>query len=312
VQGVPEQAKRLDEVQQILRSRLTYAGTTLRFSNEGDDFWWWLMDSADANAARLILAVLDDPAWRDDLPRMVVGSLGRQRGGAWLTTTANLWGSLALDKFSAKFESAKVAGRTVAGIGGAPVAIDWGKSADGGSVKLPWPEGAGTLSVSQEGSGKPWLTVQSLAAIPLKEPIRAGYSLARTVTAVEQKDKSKWSRGDVLRVRVEVDAQSDMTWVVVSDPVPGGATLLGSGLGRDSAIATQGEKRNGSWPVFEERSFEAFRSYYDYLPRGKHVIEYTVRLNNPGRFALPPTRVEAMYAPESFGELPNAAIEVAP
>ena len=37
------------------------------------------MDSADANAARLILAVLDDPAWKDDLPRMVVGSLARQR-----------------------------------------------------------------------------------------------------------------------------------------------------------------------------------------------------------------------------------------
>jgi len=310
MQGVPEQAKRLEEVQQILRARLTYAGTTLRFSTEQDDFWWWLMDSADVNAARLILAVLDDPAWRDDLPRMVVGSLGRQRGGAWLTTTANLWGSLALDKFSAKFESAKVAGRTVASTGGTPAAIDWSKSADGGLVRLPWPDKAGTLGVTQEGSGKPWLTVQSLAAIPLKEPIRAGYSLARTVTAVEQKDKSKWSRGDVLQVRIEVDAQSDMTWVVVSDPVPGGATLLGSGLGRDSAIATQGEKRSGSWPVFEERSFEAFRSYYDYLPRGRHVIEYSVRLNNPGRFALPPTRVEAMYAPEMFGEVPNAGVTV--
>jgi uncharacterized protein YfaS (alpha-2-macroglobulin family) len=112
---------------------------------------------------------------------------------------------------------------------------------------------------------------------------------------------------------VEVDAQSDMTWVVVSDPVPGGATILGSGLGRDSAIATRTEKRTGeAWPAFEERSFEAFRSYYEYLPRGKTVIEYTVRLNNPGKFSLPPTRVEAMYAPESFGELPNAAIEVAP
>ena len=64
--------------------------------------------------------------------------------------------------------------------------------------------------------------------------------------------------------------------------------------------------------MFEERTFEAFRSYYDYLPRGKHVIEYTVRLNNPGKFALPPTRVEAMYAPESFGESPNDAVEVAP
>jgi uncharacterized protein YfaS (alpha-2-macroglobulin family) len=143
--------------------------------------------------------------------------------------------------------------------------------------------------------------------------LRAGYSITRSVSAVEQKDKSKWSRGDVLRVRLEVDAQSDMTWVVVSDPVAGGATLLGSGLGRDSSIATSGEKQGGSaWPAFEERSFEAFRSYFDYLPRGKHVIEYTVRLNNAGRFALPPSRVEAMYAPESFGELPNAALEVAP
>ena len=64
--------------------------------------------------------------------------------------------------------------------------------------------------------------------------------------------------------------------------------------------------------ISNDASFEAFRSYFEYLPRGKHVVEYTVRLNNPGRFALPPTRVEAMYAPESFGEAPNAAIEVGP
>jgi uncharacterized protein YfaS (alpha-2-macroglobulin family) len=272
------------------------------------------MDSADANAAKLILAVLDDPAWRDDLPRMVVGSLGRQRGGAWLTTTANLWGSLALDKFSARFESQKVAGRTNATIAGKAAAIDWSRQGEGGVVKLPWPIGSsGTLNVTQDGSGKPWLTVQSLAAVPLKAPIRAGYSIERSLAAVERKDPSKWSRGDVVRVHLEIDAQADMTWVVVSDPVPGGATILGSGLGRDSQIATGGEKRSGSaWPAFEERSFEAFRSYYEYLPRGKHVIEYSVRLNNPGSFALPPTRVEAMYAPESFGELPNANVDVAP
>ena len=114
VDAIPERGRRLEEVQQILRARLTYAGTTLRFSTEESDFWWWLMDSADANAARLILAVLDDPAWQDDLPRMVIGSLSRQRGGAWLTTTANLWGSLALDKFGVAFESVPVSGRTLA------------------------------------------------------------------------------------------------------------------------------------------------------------------------------------------------------
>jgi len=313
VDGINDRARRIDEAQQILRSRLTFAGTTLKFSNEADDFWWWLMDSADANAAKLILAVLDEPGWKDELPRMVVGALSRQNRGAWLTTTANLWGSLALDRIAAKFESARIDGRTVAHVGAAPQAHDWGRAPDGGRMSLPWPDKSGTLAVTQEGSGKPWLAVQALAAVPLTAPLRAGYTVTRTVTAVEQKDKSRWSRGDVLRVRLEVDALADMTWVVVADPVPGGATILGSGLGRDSQIATRGERRAGSaWAAYEERSFEAFRSYYEFMPRGKHVVEYTVRLNNPGRFALPPTRVEAMYAPESFGEAPNAAIEVAP
>ncbi|MDH5538839.1 MAG: alpha-2-macroglobulin, partial [Rhizobacter sp.] len=313
VGGIPQQAQRLEEAQQILRGRLAYAGTTLKFSNEEGDFWWWLMDSADANAARLILAVLEDPDWRDELPRMVVGSLGRQRGGAWMTTTANLWGSLALDKFSAKFESAPVTGKTLASVGGAAAEVDWGRQAEGGMMKLPWPGAAATVNVRQDGSGKPWLSMQGLAAVPLSAPLRAGYTIARSVSAVAQKDKSRWSRGDILRVRLEIEAQSDMSWVVVSDPVPGGATLLGSGLGRDSALATRGERREGSaWAAYEERSFESYRSYYEYLPRGRHVVEYTLRLNNPGRFALPPTRVEAMYAPETFGEAPNAAIEVAP
>ena len=319
VPAIPEQARRRDEAQQILRSRLAYAGTTLRFSTEASDFWWWLMDSADANAARLVLAVLDDPAWRDELPRLVVGSLGRQRGGAWLTTTANLWGSLALDKFSARFESAPVAGRTAASmiVGGeaetTAASIDWAQSPAGGALTLRWPERPAALKVVQQGDGKPWLTVQSLAAVPLKAPLRAGYSVARTVSAVTQKDPTRWSRGDIVRVRLEIEAQGDMTWVVVSDPVPGGATILGGGLGRDSAIATRSERRAGAIAAtYEERSFEAFRSYYDHLPKGRHVVEYTLRLNNPGRFALPPTRIEAMYAPETFGEAPNAPLEVAP
>jgi hypothetical protein len=313
VDGIPGRARRLQEAQEILRGRIVFSGTTLRFSNEDGDFWWWLMDSADSNAARLILTVLDDPAWRDDLPRLLTGSLGRQTRGAWLTTTANLWGSLALDKFSARFESAPITGRTVASTGSGTQSVDWAADAAGGRLLLPWPAQAGTLKVAQEGAGKPWLTVQSLAAVASKAPVRAGYDIVRTVVPVEQKDKSTWSRGDVLRIRLEIDALSDRTWVVVSDPVPAGATILGSGLGRDSAIAVRTERREGSaWLAYEERGFEAWRSYFERMPRGKHVVEYTVRLNNPGRFALPPTRVEALYAPETFGEVPNAALEVGP
>ncbi|MGH8582404.1 MAG: hypothetical protein ACREWG_06355, partial [Gammaproteobacteria bacterium] len=38
--------------------------------------------------------------------------------------------------------------------------------------------------------------------------------------------------------------------------------------------------------------------------------EYTVRLNAAGEFKLPATRVEALYAPEMLGEVPNQVMLV--
>ena len=187
----------------------------------------------------------------------------------------------------------------------------------GNTLTLPWPAGGGdaTLTVMQEGIGAPWMTVQALAAIPLTEPLMAGYRIRKTITPVEQADKNlpagHYTRGDVLRVTLDIDAHNDMTWVAISDPIPGGATILGSGLGRDSSIATLGEKTGRTRsPAFEERSFEAFRAYFDYLPRGTAKVEYTMRLNNSGTFHLPPSRAEALYAPEVFGALPVSSITV--
>jgi uncharacterized protein YfaS (alpha-2-macroglobulin family) len=310
--GVADRDARRAEAMQQLRGRLVLSGTMLRFDREDDDFWWWLMDSPDANAARLILALVDEPAWREELPRMVLGHLGRQREGRWLTTTANAWSVLALERFSARFESAPVGGRTLVSLPGrAAQAVDL--AGDGGRVLLPWPAQPATLAVAHEGSGKPWVTVQALAAIPRTAPLSRGYTLTRTVTAVEQKKAGVFSRADVLRVRLEVQAATDMTWVVLADPVPAGATILGTGLGRDAAIATGTERQQGGgWVAYDERSQEAFRRYWGYLPKGTHTVEYTIRLNTPGRYQLPPARVEAMYAPDSFGEVPAAALEVQP
>jgi uncharacterized protein YfaS (alpha-2-macroglobulin family) len=249
---------------------------------------------------------------------------------------------LALEKFSKKFDAVAVAGMTKASTSTGNATVDWSKverikPTDGsgaahqstwfgapaapGNLRnnmfLPWSKTAGkdTLNVTHQGPGKPWLTLQSVAAIQLKVPFNAGYQIKKTITPVEQANKSlptgTYTRGDVLRITLEVNASTDMTWAVITDPVPGGATILGSGLGRDSEIATQGEKKTGDgWPAFEERSFESFRSYYQFLPKGVVKMEYTIRLNNVGEFSLSPSRAEAMYAPEMFGEAPNARVRV--
>ena len=112
--------------------------------------------------------------------------------------------------------------------------------------------------------------------MPLREPLFTGFRVTRTVTPVEQRQPGVWTRGDVARVTLDLEAQSDMSWVVVDDPVPSGATILGKGLGGDSALLTRDEESRGwVWPVYEERRFDAFRAYYGYVPKGRWTVEYT-------------------------------------
>jgi alpha-2-macroglobulin len=311
MRGVPEREQRLAEARRILRSRLILQGTLLGLSTQRRDAQWWLMVSPDTNANRTLIAMLDDPDAQPDLARIARGALARQRRGHWDTTPANAWGVVALERFSARFESEPVTGTTAVEFAGEKRSLDWSAAQDGGTLAFPWPKATGELGVTQTGSGKPWATVLSRAAVPLAAPLASGYRIVRTVTPVEQKTAGVWSRGDLARVRLELEADQEMTWVVVSDPVPAGATALGGGLGADSRIASAGARQSaGPWPAFTERTFEAFRAYYDYVPQGRWSLEYMVRFDNAGRFELPPTRLEALYAPEMFAALPNASVEV--
>ena len=311
--GVPRADEKLTQAFAILRARLNFQGTTMGFSTERTDALWWLMISTDSNANRMILAALDRPEWRADMPRLVRGALGRQLHGHWNTTVANAWGVLAMRKFSAAFEATPVGGATLMSYGSEQRRVSWAHPTAAPTTELPWQEGRGVLDIRHQGTGAPWAMVRAMAAIPLHQPLSSGYRITRTITPIEQARPGVWTRGDVARIHLDLEAQSDMTWVVVDDPIAAGATILGSGLGGQSRLLTRGEHGGGwAWPAYEERRFDGFRAYYELVPKGHWSVEYTVRFDNPGTFQLPSTRVEAMYAPEMFGELPNAAVTVQP
>jgi len=182
-------------------------------------------------------------------------------------------------------------------------------------LSFDWPAAPADLDINHNGSGHPWAEIRARAALPLQQPFTSGYRITKTITPVEKTHTGAWKQGDLVRVHLKIEAQTDMTWVVINDPIPAGASHLGTGLARDSAIATSSENTNfdqWAWPLFVERPFDAYRAYYDYVPKGTFETEYTIRLNQVGTFGLPPTRVEALYEPEMFGESPNAAFEVAP
>ena len=312
----PKSATRADalkEAANTLRSRYDVQGTRLNWRNEARENWWWFMWNGNVAAARTAWIVnrwsAEDPSWKDDLPLLVTGLVGRQQQGHWGTTTANVWGSIALADFARVREAEPVSGSSTMRIGGQNATVTWPTVA---STALTWPrDGAkDNLSLTHSGSGAPWATVAIRAAVKLDKPAAQGLSVSRTVTPIEQKVAGLWSVGDVARVTLNMSSSAALTWVVIRDPVPSGATILGRGLARESTLAQQGQQRAGAWPVFEERAAESYRGYYRYVPQGQWSVEYTMRLNNAGTFEFPPARVEAMYAPEIFGETPIAPLNV--
>jgi hypothetical protein len=290
----------------------------------------------DVNAARLLLTVMDDAAWKDDMGRLVTGFIGRQQNGAWSTTTANLWGALAL-RSSRAHESTPVAGTTRASLGADSQQVDWrqvhalkaGQPVEQGRnlgtpalpgwwatpCSCPGPRAAPASWRDAPGQRQALADAAGAGGGALQAPFSAGYQIRKSMALLDAGARPG-ADGTYTAATCARDAGGDGRRAHDlgggDRPDPRRRHHPGQRPGRDSIIATQGEKREGQgWPAFEERSFEAFRSYYDYLPKGTIKVEYTLRLNNAGHFAAAQPRRSAVR-PEMFGEVPNAAVDVKP
>lgn len=293
----------------VLRQRLVYEGTRIDLSDKGSSPWW-LMSSDDEATIKALLSVLGRPGWGDEGPKMMVGVASRQQRGHWDTTTANAWGVVAAQRFNSLYPAAKVAGITTASLGSVSVSRSWPLPAAPAPLKLPLPAAATPLSLTQSGGAGPWATVQVRAAVPLTQPLFAGYKLKREVTVVQARTKGVLTRGDVLKITLTIEATAERSWVVLSDPLPAGATVLGGMDNQSQLLADQADDGSGAWPSYIERGNDYWRAYYRWLPRGTHTVSYVVRLNGAGRLQLPPSRVEAMYSPEIRAQVPNGMVTV--
>jgi uncharacterized protein YfaS (alpha-2-macroglobulin family) len=290
-----------------LRSRVVYEGRRLDLV-DAKASPWWMMVNKDGMAIHALLAVIGRRGWDQDAPRMMIGVALRQSRGHWDTTTANAWGTLAVRRFQSAFSS-PTGGVTRATFGSFHFERPWG---DAVPMRFPLPAAQTMLQLSHSTQPPPWATILVRAAVPLKAPLFSGYRLNRQISFVERHSPNQLSRGDVLKVRITVDAPVDRTWVVIEDPIPAGSSVISGGGTQSRILAEKADGDEGAWPSYIERGFDSWRAYFEWMPQGRTSIEYIVRINNVGRFQMSPTRVEAMYSPEIHGALPNQAVVVAP
>jgi alpha-2-macroglobulin len=170
-----------------------------------------------------------------------------------------------------------------------------------------------------EGGGAPVAQLTGEGFSAPKEGFSRNASIQREVTAVRQQRPGQWSVGDVVQVRLRFQVPRGGGWYVVSDAIPPGATVLGSGLGGQGELPTGSGNRRGwrqsdgsweAWPSYVERGFTHVRAYYEFLWGEWSTLTYQLRLNNAGVFNLPPTDVQAMYEPDVQAIEVRAPLEV--
>ncbi len=312
----------------VLRSRLVYEGTRLDLTDQSKAPWW-LMQSADESAIKAVIATLGRPGWQDDAPKMMVGVSLRQLRGHWDTTTANAWGTLAARKFATLYPASAITGATNLSFGGRSISKAWPLAVKLRQASFALPATQTPLMLSQPSGAGPWATVSVKAAVPLIRPLAAGYRMSRKIEIVQRRVAGQLTRGDVMRVTITVDATAERNWVVIDDPIPAGATIVGDLGGQSKILASQAEAGPGVkfgavdtdgklWevqvgvvPAYVERGNDSWRGYYAWVPRGRFQASYMLRLNGAGHFRMPPSRVEAMYSPAIRAALPIADVVVA-
>lgn len=321
---IPNRDAQLKQAENILRSRVSFQGSSMTLQNNlGWEGQWRLFTSDDQEAIGAFgVSIDEDTTWGQDIGRMARGIIARLKRGRWDTTMANAWGATQLRRFSAKLEKERITGETTVNTGNIKESFSWQSNPNGDKKLTAWPQDSDKRDVAVQfnhsGSGKPWVHLETVSAIPLKEPLDMGYKISRQITPVVQNTPGSWQVGDVANIELTVTAKTDQPWVVVRDPIPAGASHLGTGLDGSSQLLNRAPKRQTApnetqdWPLeYAEKSHADFIAYAAYLPKGTYRLNYRVRLNSAGEFKLPPSRVEAMYSPESFGETPNANWKVA-
>ena len=322
-QKIPNRESHLSQVDNILKSRMNFQGSLMELQNKLNfSQSWSLFTSHDQEALLYFLDAEKNPIDPNDVGRMARGIVARLKKGTWDSTMSNAWGVTALRKFSEKFENIPMTGKTDVTFDNAKKQIDWGVVKGSNKIQFDWSKESKEfndkempVNFKMEGTGKPWVSLQTLGAIPLKAPLDLGYLITKNISAISRKSPDKWTVGDVINVDVIIKANSDQSWVAINDPIPAGASHLGTGLEGESTILDRnkslGKDGIAMFPEeFSEKKFSGQISYSAYLPRGTYKMSYRYRLNSAGKFKLPNTRVEALYAPEVFGESPNLDMTV--
>jgi uncharacterized protein YfaS (alpha-2-macroglobulin family) len=196
-----------------------------------------------------------------------------------------------------------------------------------------------SLTITPSGNGRFYYTARlSYSPKLLKStPTNAGmevvreYSVKRNGVWTLIKDPLALKQGELVRVDLFLSLSSPRSFVVVSDPIPGGLEPMNRDLATSSTLTNGGVTVEGppesiwfdgrewidfgvtTWGFYhKELRHASARFYSEFLPPGHYHLSYVSQAIASGEFVVLPTHAEEMYDPDVFGDSSLATLRVSP
>jgi len=321
---------RSQELLRVIRNAAVETAAGAHFAeheSEGQRFLWHSDHRTDAIVVHALLELLpNDPL----VEKTVRGLMAARRNGRWRTTQENAWALSALTRYfrTAEAETPDMTAR--AWLGSAMLAETSlrGRSSSTQAAMLPMSAlqelGSGDLTLGREGDGRLYYRV-GLRYAPstlLHDPEEQGFAVTRVFEAVGEGNdvtrdaEGQWhiKAGANVRVRLTVVVPDTRYDVALDDPIAAGlepvnmafATTASQALG-EAAREDNGWSPMWGWGcwmrwAFDHRELRDDRvtAFSDAVSSGVYELVYLARATTPGRFIAAPTKIEEMYAPETF------------
>jgi hypothetical protein len=309
------------ELTRELEAALRIDGPYARAAVEEGGGFAPLLDS-EARTTAMVLRALVAAAPNHRLAGpLALGLLADRRGGTWRTTQETAWALLALDAYrraqppsAADFDARVFLGGSLL----TETSFDSADLARRATVTVPMSRllavAGKPLTFAVEGEGR--LFYEAVLRYARKdmptEPVEAGFFVQKTMRPISALSapgtQARFAAGQVVLCEIDVVTPSPRQFVVIEDPLPGGFEIVDFGL-----------RTGGTWMANLEQTPATRRElrddrvlyFADALPAGISRYRYLARAAIIGSFQAPPTRVEEMYVPETFGRTAGGRVDIA-
>lgn len=167
-----------------------------------------------------------------------------------------------------------------------------------------------TLDQSKEGIVYSTLVLNTYSDTVQPAAKAAPFTIRRAYLTPDGKQKTVFSAGDPVTVRLTVDTKQPLNYVMIEDYLPAGLEAINPNL--DTSSGAHKGFGYGGWfyDAFDIRDHRVNLFQQRIWAAGEYVFEYMARVSYRGTFTAPGPRMELMYEPDTSATDASQTIHV--